>query len=1119
MKRRKQKNLNISKKRIYQCTACGSVLSTLNEYRNHVLGNPDCKIKLPFCCQFCSYIGYTSTAFNCHLQSRAICDQFYKEKNVTTGQILDFSSAKLPYQSSSPNKMSYEFNNVAFSGMQNKIQLNLTDKTLSNMSYQKQINVLNQKKDKASDLSTYMSTGRIISSFTNEFIPFDHCVHQHTDMVDLEDLDSPIERIENEDTVIDNIPTYNIIDPDMVPINVGIIDITAKQKTMMKRFKKMKFTHSDEASIDLFHILKSSNVPLVMFDRIIRWLKRHEGMLSNGGTSGLLTRKNFLESMDQKLYEGPASNMKPKVCKTVLSSGRSSNVVSFSMKEMILRMVTNKTLFHPGNLLLDPQNPCGDQPDDLYYGDVNTGTWFKNAKINECSLPNHILMPFCHFIDGLSVDKYGKLTVEAVLTCCLWFNRKARNRSSSWWVHGFVEDQGLFRDQKTYIRQEKLQDYHDMMSKIFQEMKDIRDCGGIKLTLNFGLHGKHDVIAIPVIQYVIGDCKGNDTLCGRKGGHSLSMKGLCRDCNISPSDGDNTCVNEPLICKYITKTDIEGKNTEELNELSFIPIRNCFSNISFGGDNRGIYGSTPAEILHAVQLGLCEYIADAIDLMFTQSSMDRISSVIAGIYRVNRRQSERDLPNIGAFRNGLTSVAKLKAKERFSRVYVLLLAFCNSYLVKDLCNRKRKKVDTRDNAPFISRNFIVNLVVVLKNTLSFHQWLKKDNFLKTDFIEDESNGESRASLHVKNYLEKFKDVIHRGGNGLKTPKFHQMLHVCDYIKRHGSPSNYDGSRGENFGKIKIKDNAKLTNKQKETFNFDIGCRISEEDIIDNASNIFQQNKGYWPSEFCNDTDISENANRIQNNCIETHNSNNGVSDKPRYKLVCCIEYNETDTGIEENVNVHIDWGGQSKTPIKSYPSELLKKVAGRLYIGSPNIGGKVMSDSLVHGYTEIIHNDDIYRCHPFYSNTGSWYDWAYFDWNGFDSCIPARILMILDLSHSVINYEVDIDPDIVLTGGNVSTIQHLTKDKWMVVKAARSPSINSTQLTDDHIIIDMIVRIELDEDCIWLVPLSSLVKPCFVIYNRNYCDNIDENDICEHDSTAYIVKPMREWPECFIPNE
>ena len=46
------------------------------------------------------------------------------------------------------------------------------------------------------------------------------------------------------------------------------------------------------------------------------------------------------------------------------------------MKEMILRMVTNKSIFHPGNFLLDPTNLCADPPDDGYYGDVNSGTWF-----------------------------------------------------------------------------------------------------------------------------------------------------------------------------------------------------------------------------------------------------------------------------------------------------------------------------------------------------------------------------------------------------------------------------------------------------------------------------------------------------------------------------------------------------------------------------------------------------------------------------------------------------------------------------------------------------------------------------------------------------------------------
>ena len=178
--------------------------------------------------------------------------------------------------------------------------------------------------------------------------------------------------------------------------------------------------------------------------------------------------------------------------------------------------------------------------------------------------------------------------------------------------------------------------------------------------------------------------------------------------------------------------------------------------------------------------------------------------------------------------------------------------------------------------------------------------------------------------------------------------------------------NYDGSRGEKFGKIKIKDNAKITNKRKPIFNSDIGRRISEEDVIDNASNIFQQNRGYWPSEFCYDTDIAVDANRNNNDNSAIHTMKCGVSDKPKYRIICSVDYDETDTGgVIENVNLHIDWGGQSKTPLKSYPAELLKQVAARLYIGSPNIGGKVTCESLVYGFTDIYQNGHIYRCHPF----------------------------------------------------------------------------------------------------------------------------------------------------------
>ena len=127
---------------------------------------------------------------------------------------------------------------------------------------------------------------------------------------------------------------------------------------------------------------------------------------------------------------------------------------------------------------------------------------------------------------------------------------------------------------------------------------------------------------------------------------------------------------------------------------------------------------------------------------------------------------------------------------------------------------------------------------VVKDTLLFHPWLKYDNYLKSDFTVKKNMVDSRAMNCVKYHLETFKGKITYGGNNLKILKFHQMLYMYDYIERHGCSMNYDGSQGEIAGKLKIKDNIKLTNKENYTLNFDIGRRISEEDAIDQVSNIY-----------------------------------------------------------------------------------------------------------------------------------------------------------------------------------------------------------------------------------------------------------------------------------------
>ena len=91
---------------------------------------------------------------------------------------------------------------------------------------------------------------------------------------------------------------------------------------------------------------------------------------------------------------------------------------------------------------------------------------------------------------------------------------------------------------------------------------------------------------------------------------------------------------------------------------------------------------------------------------------------------------------------------------------------------------------------------------------------------------------------------------------------------------------------------------------------------------------------------------------------------------------------------------------------------------------------------------------------------------------------------------------------------------------WAVVKAALSPRANETDITVDHLDSKIITRITIDPDLkIWMIPLKSLVKPCYVVWNKNYCDGSSDKDVKEHDNTAYIVDPYTFWPQNFLHSD
>ena len=100
------------------------------------------------------------------------------------------------------------------------------------------------------------------------------------------------------------------------------------------------------------------------------------------------------------------------------------------------------------------------------------------------------------------------------------------------------------------------------------------------------------------------------------------------------------------------------------------------------------------------------------------------------------RQSSRGFPVLFPFKNGLNSIASLKADEKFARLFVTYIVLLNSHLIRRLRGKESKQSRPRTSkkmgSKLLSREIIFSFVSVMEDVLIFHQWLKMDKIKKSD---------------------------------------------------------------------------------------------------------------------------------------------------------------------------------------------------------------------------------------------------------------------------------------------------------------------------------------------------------------------------------------------------
>jgi hypothetical protein len=864
---------------------------------------------------------------------------------------------------------------------------------------------------------------------------------------------------------------------------------------------------------ELYTMLDKRGVANSLFDLIAEWA------WINGPSFGRTPPMKRTAVVEKVFFHVRGENyrqfMTPKRKVLKLSTGRHVAITYFPIDMMLKDLLCNTTLMRPEHLLIsDLNNPLNEENHPMTsFGEVDSGSWWKNAREHECTGDSDMLWPLIMFIDGMKVDNLsGKLKLEPISFTFSRFHRWVRNQDNAWRTWAYMEEvkQPLISDEDEELSvspKERLQEYHDILTFLLKDLKKIQT-EGFPWTLDLGGQCKHNVILKMPLQFVIGDCEGHDKLLGRFKGHTMNLKGLCRDCDVPTQDGDDV----EWLCNFIQEETMQNLDQEELRGLSFHKIVNGFTGVSVGGCPRGIWTLFNPELLHLFKSGHCEWISDGYIFTLSSKATKHTNKACAYLVIMNRGQSDRSFPFIGTYRDGLSKPVgtNLMGHEKHARLFCMyMLLCCSDYVSMLVANPKRGySYDLR---------FYKSFLKMLEHSLGFHEWSTKRNHNYDTVVGPDGTPESsRSQASVRRYLSLLKNFCPRDemGKNYKMTKFHQTLHLVSGISRHGSMLNVDGSRPESMAKGNVKDPASHTQRVSSTLSYQTGKRYIE-------SLTFREYKRMKAEEAHGTVDCYDCGGyinpdtpeaKILQSQFDDDNDNDGgqhhvsvVSSGTSFVLVLDLDQRE------DEYLVHIRCQGKGKPNLGKFDEHLLQQLGKRLF--GADDGGVIM-DTEVPCCTSVRVGKTLYTAHPLYQNDHPWNDWVYIQWDGYDSPIPARIDMFLNLRNATIS-NVRLEDDGSDTSGDDNNepvpFHHvfLEHKLYAVVWSAKSLQLPRNRLTEHHLPLELGSRIEL-EDFRRIVAVESFVKPCFGFLNTCGLSRLP------FDKTAVIMNDRKSWSDHFL---
>ena len=777
-------------------------------------------------------------------------------------------------------------------------------------------------------------------------------------------------------------------------------------------------TDAEVSGVRLMDALRRNRAPLKAYKDISEWKLKEQGLIMKhqvafDAGNHYVSRETLLKRL---LERYGLEHMYPKEMRVTLPSCKETVRIPYHEAEhCIERLLTDPRItddhykFFDGNPRAPPPETKADYIAEVMTGDAFYDTY--NKLINHQA--GEQLMGCIFYIDAAATGQFADLPVTILKMTLTCFTREARLKDYCWVPLGYVphvkisdakaskiiaqsehmeawdaeeasseseaseEDNNSEEEEvadpspidtenpilEDAVFEIKAQDFHIMIEAILESYIKLQKTGFFfELAYKKRRFGMHYEMFCPMVKC---DTEEGDTLCGKYLSRTQGVKHICRTCHIPTDKSDRILKSYPYKTQTHIQKLIQGEKQERLQAISQHLLRNAWYRIRFNmGNERGIHGACPSEMLHAIQLGVFKYVRDI--FFATLGKTSRLAREMNGLGKAFGRmlahQSDRSFGST-SFTKGIME-GKLMAKD-YRGVLLNMAACIQSQAGQTLLKQKKK---------FRKKGVIKDWLLLIETLLEWEAYLHEPKMARKDL--------QRLRKKHKVLMFLIKSVAPRiQGMGLKIMKFHAILHMVDDILLYGVPLEFDTAANESHHKPS-KAAAKLTQRNLSNFDIQVAIRLFEFMLIDLA--LLEVDGGPCRWEYYDD-------------CIpweEDSESEDDPSESPAPEV-------KTFTG---NTRIEVSWDEENNVPTyqmmsrSKYASKTRMDIAALQFLWEL----KQLLDSehptaSMEICTEHRRDKTIFHGHPNYRGQGAWRDWVVVNWGPGYGKLPCHIFCFVVL--------------------------------------------------------------------------------------------------------------------------